>query len=85
MGMALPAGDAREVFKEIALANPYYQEIAMGGFWGKDLFPAGFPTLGGKARFLPLTIDLSTCTHEKQPLLATENYLHAKIKGKLVV
>jgi formate dehydrogenase major subunit len=85
MGMVLPGKDAQELFKEIAQANPFYQGIAAGGFWGKDAFLNGFPTANGKARFLPLTIDLATCRKEKQPLLSTENYLHVKIKSKLVV
>jgi hypothetical protein len=44
-----------------------------------------FPTAGGKARFIPLAIDLATCNQEKLPLLSTENYIQLKIKSKLVL
>ena len=84
-GMALPTIDAADIFKEIRQANPFYGEAEPGGFWGKDLFLKEFPTASGKGRFLPLVIDLATCGQEKQPLLATENYVQAKIKSKLMV
>ena len=84
-GMALPLKNAQEILKEISLANSFYQGIEAGGFWGRALFQASFPTANGKAKFLPLTIDLATCNQVKRPLLATENYIQVKIRNKLVV
>ncbi len=74
-----------DVFKEIQQANPFYQNVEMGGFWGKNLFRENFHTANGKGNFLPLTIELTTCNREKQPLLASEDYIQTKIKNKLVV
>jgi len=74
-----------DVFREIQQANPFYQNIEMGGFWGKDMFRDSFRTANGKGKFLPLTIEVTTCNQEKQPLLASENYIQTKIKSKLVV
>jgi predicted molibdopterin-dependent oxidoreductase YjgC len=74
-----------DIFKEIQQANPFYQNVEMGGFWGKNLFRESFHTSSGKGKFLPLTIEVTTCNQEKQPLLSSENYIQIKIKNKLVV
>ena len=42
LGMALNPVDADEIFAEIGRANPYYSGLAMGGFWGSDLFRESF-------------------------------------------
>jgi len=74
-----------DIFKEIQQTNPFYQDAEMGGFWGKNLFRENFHTANGKGKFLPLTIEIATCNQEKQPLLASENYIQTKIKNKLVI
>jgi formate dehydrogenase major subunit len=84
-GMALRFAGAEEVFREIGQANPFYQGVEAGGFWGKNLFQETFHTAGGKAKFLPITIATATCDTKKQPLLSSENYIQFKIKSKLVV
>ncbi|MBN2344833.1 MAG: FAD-dependent oxidoreductase [Candidatus Aminicenantes bacterium] len=84
-GQPLQDIDAAAVFREITEANPYYREVADGGFWGGRLFRETFATAGGKAHFLPLAIDLAIHSREKQPLLSSENYLRTKIKSKLVL
>ena len=81
----MPFKSTDDIFKEIQQANPFYQNIEMGGFWGKNLFQESFQTPNGKGKFLPLTIGITTCNQEKQPLLASENYIQTKIKNKLVV
>jgi formate dehydrogenase major subunit len=85
LGMELGVFGPEEVFKEIGQANPHYLGVAPGEFWGKDLFHERFSTASGKAKFLPLAIDLTPCNQERQPLLSTENYVQTKIKNKLVV
>ncbi len=84
LGMEPLTGDAQAIFREIGEVNPYYRGVQPGGFWGQDLFRETFPTVSGKARFLPLTIDLAPCRQEKQSVLASENYIRFKIKSKLV-
>jgi formate dehydrogenase major subunit len=74
-----------DIFKEIQQANPFYQQVQMGGFWGKNLFQESFHTPNGKGKFMPLTIDITTCNQEKQTLLASENYIQINIKNKLVL
>ncbi len=81
----LPYKNTDDIFKEIRKDNPFYQDAEMGGFWGKNLFGEKFHTANGKGKFLPLTIEIATCNREKQPLLASENYIQAKIKNKLVL
>ncbi len=85
LGMALDPLDVAGIFAEIGRANPYYTGLAMGDFWGRDLFRETFATGSGKAKFLPVALDPATCTREKQPLLASENYLQSRIKNKLVL
>ena len=85
MGMALYPVDADGIFAEIGRANPYYAGLSLGGFWGRDLFRKTFATDNGKAKFLPIVLDPAICTREKQPLLASENYLQTRIKNKLVL
>jgi len=85
LGMALTPGSPEEIFAEIGRANPYYQGVAAGDFWGKTLFQEAFATRSGKAKFLPIVIDPATCNQETEPLLASENYLQFKIKNKLVL
>jgi len=85
LGMELTPTAPDEIFDEIGRANPYYQGVETGAFWGRTLFLDTFATGSGKGKFLPVTIDSATCNREKQPLLASENYLQFKIKNKLVV
>ncbi|MCU0235477.1 MAG: NAD(P)-binding protein [Acidobacteria bacterium] len=85
LGMALKPASPEAILAEIGAANPYYAEVAPGGFWGNDLFRAAFATDSGKARFLPIAIAAATCPLEKQPLLSSENYMQLKIKNKLVL
>ena len=85
LAMPLSAKTAAEILTEIQQANPYYRTIAKNGFWGDDLFRENFPTPDGKARFIPLNIELATCNDEKQIVLASETYIQSKIKNKLVV
>lgn len=67
---------------EIRKAVPYY---ATNGspFWGSGLFSERFPTESGKGRFSALAIDLSPCSVEKKPYLASEQYFNLKIKERL--
>jgi formate dehydrogenase major subunit len=81
----LPVQGTDDVFNEIRQANPFYQSVEMGGFWGKNLLLDTFHTANGKGKFQPLKIEISTCNQEKQPLLASESYIQSKIKNKLVV
>ena len=74
-----------DIFKEIRQANPFYQDVEIGGFWGKNLLLEKFHTANGKGKFQPLKIEITTCNQEKQPLLASESYIQTKIKNKLVV
>jgi len=74
-----------DIFKEIQQANPFYQNVEIGGFWGGNLFQESFFTPNGKGKFMPLTIATTTCNQERPPLLASENYIQVKIKSKLVV
>ena len=74
-----------DVFNEIRQANPFYQDVEMGSFWGKTILLEKFYTANGKGKFLPLKIEIATCNQEKQPLLASESYIQTKIKNKLVV
>jgi formate dehydrogenase major subunit len=85
LGMELKPAVSEEIFAEIKEANSYYQGVTPGAFWGKDLFRETFATHNGKAKFLPISLDPTTCNQEKQPLLASENYLQFKIKNKLVL
>jgi formate dehydrogenase major subunit len=84
-GMPLRFAGVDEIFKEIGQANPFYQGMEAGGFWGKDLFRETFHTASGKGKFLPLAIAPGTCDKKKQPLLSSENYIQFKIKSKLMV
>ncbi len=84
-GLKLRVADPGEIFKEIGQANPFYQGVKAGGFWGKDLFQETFHTPGGKGKFLPITIATGTCDIKKQPVLSSENYIQFKIKSKLVI
>jgi predicted molibdopterin-dependent oxidoreductase YjgC len=85
MALPMPFGATEDIFNEIRQANPYYQGVEPGGFWGKDLFRESFYTASGKGKFVPLTIDLTPCGEEKQPVLASEEYIQLKIKNKLVI
>lgn len=85
LGMRFSDLDAEKIFQEIRQANPFYRTVMAGGFWGEGLFRERIPTASGKAKFLPVIIDLTPCSREKQPLLVTENYLLAKIKNKLML
>ena len=55
------------------------------GSGGRTCFGEKFHTANGKGKFLPLTIETATCNQEKQPVLASENYIQLKIKNKLVL
>jgi formate dehydrogenase major subunit len=85
LGMELAPATPEEIFTEIGRANPFYQGLETGAFWGKTLFQETFATGSDKGKFLPVTIDSATCNQERQPLLASENYLQFKIRNKLVV
>jgi len=85
LGTKLAPDGPEEIFREIAKANPYYQGVEPGDFWGRDLASGPWRTASGKARFLPLTIDPAPCRQEKLYPLATENYLRFRIKSKLVL
>jgi formate dehydrogenase major subunit len=85
LGMDLAPTTPEEIFAEIGRANPHYQGMETGAFWGKALFQETFATGSGKGKFLPVTIDSTTCNREKQPLLASENYLQLKIRNKLML
>ena len=81
----MPYTSTNDIFKEIQQANPFYQNVEIGGFWGGNLLQESFFTQNGKGKFMPLTIATTTCNQEKPPLLASENYIQVKIKSKLVV
>jgi len=84
-GMPIDFAGADGIFKEIGQANPFYQGVEAGGFWGKDLFRENFLTPDGKGKFLPIDFAPGTCDIKKQPLLSSENYIQFKIKNKLVL
>jgi len=85
LGMGFSDLDAEKIFQEIRQANLFYRTVIAGGFWGEGLFQERIPAASGKAKFLPVTIELTPCSREKQPLLVTENYLLSKIKSKLML
>ncbi|MDD8012295.1 MAG: NAD(P)-binding protein [Acidobacteriota bacterium] len=85
LGLELKPANSEEIFKEIGRVNANYLGTEPGGFWGNRLFQDRFHTASGKAKFLPLEIDLTACSQEKQLLLATESYLQVKIINKLMV
>ncbi len=83
IGMDINETQAHEIRKKIASKNPYYQEIAAGGFWGKDLFSAAFPTATGKAKFQPIAIDLTANRRTGESVLSTSAFIKREILAKL--
>jgi len=84
LGMDLKPTNPEDILIEIGAANPYYQGIEPGRFWGKDLFAEKFPTASGKAKFLPITIDLTACKEAKESVLSTAEYILQNIEKKLL-
>ena len=85
INMNLDFASTADIFQEIRAANPYYQKVELGESWGRGLMTKRFPTPSGKARFQPVAIEPAAFNLWKQPLLASENWLNSKIKGKLVI
>jgi predicted molibdopterin-dependent oxidoreductase YjgC len=83
LGMAAPYKSADDISVEIGKANPAYQGLANGAFWGKDFLKEQFMTADGKGKFGDQPAGVAPISVDKKPYLYSEKYFEVKVRGKL--